>query len=153
MTEPLLLILLVLILGVSLVYVIKQVSDYYVGRYHFSIWAGVLLMTIAFLALGLVSGARERFTAYFLTILASGLLLFTLVQDIRLASFGMGLLAFILQFFLTISLIAIALVVFARWIMNRVLGKRSLSINPGLAIGLNTGDPFRLFFTVSRGKA
>ena len=141
------------LLGASLVYIIKQVSDYYVSKYHFSLWAGVLLFSIAFIFLALICGATQKITIDCLCIAAVGLILFTLIQDIRLSNVGMGLLAFLLQFLLTISLFSIIFVFAARWIMNRLLGKRAGFVaNPGLAIGLNRGEPFRCFFTLNFSK-
>lgn len=153
MTEPLLIIIAILIIGTSLVYIIKQVSDYYESKYRFSLWAGVLLLSIAFISFALISGANHRVTVVFLYAIALGLILFTLYRDIALSNVGMGLLAFILQFLLTISLFAIILVIITRWITNKVLGRRQyFNINPGIAIGLNTGEPFRCFFTMNMSK-
>lgn len=153
MTEPILVIIALIILGGSLVYIIKQVTDYYESKYHFSLWAGVLLFSVALIALALIAGAAHRATIDFLYLVAFGLLGFTLYRDISLSNAGMGLLAFVLQFLLSISLFAIILVVIARWIMNKVLGKKPYySINPGIAIGLNTGEPFRHFFTLTLNR-
>lgn len=150
MTEPILIMLALLMIGISIAYIIKQVSDYYVLKYHFSLWAGALLIFSAFMLFVLVVGAAESTTIYFLYIVGCGIILFTVVQDIRLSNIGMGLLAFLLQFLIAVSMISIILVVIARWIMNKVLAKKSgFTINPGIAIGLNTGEPFRYFFTLS----
>ena len=153
MTEAILIVLAIMIIGASLLYIIKQVSDFYSFKYSFSLWAGVLLMSVAFFFLALIAGATESATIYVLQAVAIGLFLFTLIQDIRLSNIGMGLIAFVLQFLLTISAVAIVLVFFARWVINKILGKRSaFSINPGIAIGLNTGKPFRQFFTLFLGR-
>ena len=150
MTESILILVAIMIVGISLLYVIKQLSDYYVAKYHFSLWAGVLLLSVAALLWLLISGASQIATVYFLGALASGLVLFTLIQDVRLSNVGMGIIAFIVQFLLVISLFALILTIIARWIMNRVLGRnKNWQINPGVLIGLNSGEPFRCFFTIS----
>lgn len=153
MTEVILIILVSSLVGVSLMYVIKQLSDYYATKYHFSLWAGVLLMAISLVALGLTESATEDITVHFLRIIAVGCILYTLCQDVRLFSVGMGLAAFTLQILLTASFFVIILAIITRWFMNAVLGKRSrLTINPGIAVGFNFGDPFRYFFTLSIHK-
>ena len=151
MTEPILAIVAIFIIGISLLFIVKELSNYYATKYHFSLWAGVLLMSIAAILMALISGASQMTTVHFLVILSSGLVLFTLIQDIRLSNTGMGIVAFIVQFLLTISLFAIILTIIARWIMNRVLGRsRNWEINPRVLFGLNSGESFRCFFTISR---
>lgn len=153
MTEALLILFFVLLLGTLLVYGVKQVSDYYVLKYHFSLWAGVLLFAIAFGCFALIPGASQQITVYFLLSLGIVIILFTLIQDVRLSSLGMGLLAFVLQFILVISIVSIVLFFIARWTMNKVLGHRPYySINPGIVLGLNAGEPFRCFFSISRNQ-
>ncbi len=150
MTESILAIVAIFIVGISLLYVIKELSDYYVTKYHFSLWCGVLLMSVAVILMILITGASQMTTVHFLVIIASGLVLFTLIQDIRLSSIGMGIVAFIVQFLLTISLFAIILTLIARWIMNKAFGKgNNWQINSGVLIGLHSGEPFRYFFTIS----
>lgn len=151
MTESILVIVCIFIIGISLLYIVKELSDYYVTKYHFSLWAGVLLMSIAAILAILINGASQMATVYVLEVLAFGLIIFTLIQDIRLSNIGMGIVAFIVQFLLTISLFAIILTIVARWIMNRVLGRgKNWQISPGVIVGLHSGEPFRCFFTVSR---
>lgn len=149
MAEAVLLLVAVLLLGSLAIRLVKKASDYYVNHYGFSLWAGAILIIVS-LAFSILSAmSKTHISQSICTIAGLFLALFTLVQDIRLSSFPKGFGAFIIQIIIALFCVSMLFVLLARSIINRIVGRPSdlHRINPGVALGLYPGAPFRCFFT------
>lgn len=150
MAELLLPLILVLLIGVALAFSIKKISDYYYSHYKFSIWAGVFIILIAGLFLFISVSATTKAGYAFFQIGGLFMIAFVCIQNVRLSTTLMGILAFVLQIFLAISFFALFLVYFSRRIINLILGKRTIfsHIEPGVAFGFHAGEPMRYYFSL-----
>lgn len=150
MAELILFLLLLLLIASLLIRSVKAISDYYMLHYSFSVWAGALLIFISFLLFALASISSTRFCFSICIIVALFLIIFTLVQDVRLSTMLKGVGVFLFQIIITILCIPMLLTIFTRRVFNLVLGRKTIAsrISPGLVLGLNTGAPFMYFFTL-----
>ncbi len=135
--------------GILMVTVIKRIDNYFIERYSFSIWAGAFVLFSSLLLLYIAMTAKTHVVYMLFRIIGIGLLAFVLIRNIRLSTLIMGVIAFILQFFLAISIAAIALTILARYIANRVLGKRTAfsHVQPVLTLDFMRGEPIRYYFS------
>ena len=117
LTELILLLLGTIVAALLLAYVIIKISSYYKHRYGFSVWGGMLLLTMAFL---LVTYDVYHFGGENVPMLliAAAALLLTAVQDIRLAGFGMGLLALLFQLAMAVGFLGVAVLFIIRYFVK-----------------------------------
>ena len=117
---------------IALAAIIRRVSAFFRERYNFSIWAGVLLIVIAFAITGYSYAHYGEINIPY-TVVASAIILLTAFLDIRHAGVGMGLLAVLIEIILSalfvvvlfLALVYLAIRAFRRgddWIVDRVTG-------------------------------
>ena len=151
MAEVILIIATIVIAGALLIHLIQRVTKYYYERFRLNLWIGVMVICLSFVLLIIAGNTVDEKIQYTVVTLATLLLMFTIVQDIRLSSFIMGIMAFLLQIAFSIIFVAIVISILLRIVTNRLLGKR-IRIEPGLGIPIGTkflGD-MRCFFSLSQ---
>ena len=149
MAEIILILAALIAFGVIIVIVIKRIDDYYIERYSFSIWAGAFVLLLSLLLLYIAMTARTYLVYELFRITGIILLVFVLIRNMRLSTIIMGVVAFVIQFFMAISLVAIALTMIARYIANRILGRRTVlsRIQPVITLSFIRGEPIRHYFS------
>lgn len=98
---------------------ISKISVFYRNHFNFSIWSGILLMSVALVSLVIIGSDNTSkhplvLVFVFLTYLLS------LVQDIRLSGFTYGILGFIFQVIMTFAMFSLLIIVLACW-LGRVI--------------------------------
>ena len=120
---------------IALAAIIRRVSVFFRERYNFSIWAGVLLIVIAFAIAGYSYAHYGEINTPYMGV-ALAIILLTAFLDFRHAGVGMGLLALLIEIILSaffvlvllLALVYLAIRAFRRgddWIVDRVTGTSS----------------------------
>lgn len=129
---------------------IKKVTEYYVRRFAFNIWAGTCLLMVGIIIL-LISGyANTKEARILLQIAGFFALAYVIIQDVRLSNLPMGLIAFIVQVFLAMSILTIFMFIAISLLINHMLARKRFTsqIQPIFLLGIRVDELFARFFRV-----
>ena len=113
---------------------IVKVSAFYRQRFGFSLWSGVLLFVVAVSILLIAETAPIKVqTQYVLMGILAILVILTGLNDVRLAGYAWGALAFCLQIVLSLCFVILVLVALHCWSGVRIKVRQHLLRNNVLA--------------------
>ena len=127
--------LLLIILGLGAVIVlsiklITRMALFYRTMYGFSIWSGVLFLIISMALLALNEGDSSN-NHILLSAIAGAIVLFTLVQDIRLSGVVYGILGFVFQIVMTFVFFFLFIIMLACF-LGRIVTRQTRRIDNSL---------------------
>lgn len=109
---------------------IVKVSAFYRQRFGFSLWSGVLLFVVAVSILLIAETAPIKVqTQYVLMGILAILVILTGLNDVRLAGYAWGALAFCLQIVLSLCFVILILVALVGLVLRRVFKIQSSLFN------------------------
>lgn len=126
---------------IAIITIIRRISAFYRQRYNFSIWSGVLLLTFAVIAAAFGYTYYNANIPFYISLICIGLIILTGWLDIRLAGFGMGLLALIIQLVLATGFIAVILFAIVYAIIRALRGGNDIILDAitGTSSGVRNG--------------
>ena len=135
--------LLLIILGLGAVIVlsiklITRIAVFYRTIYGFSIWSGVLFLIISIALLALIESDSSN-NHILLSTIAGAIILFTLVQDIRLSGVVYGSLGFVFQIVMTFVIFFLFIIMLACF-LGRIVTRQTRRVDNTL---LGVGEEIR----------
>ncbi len=109
---------------------IVKVSAFYKQKFSFSLWSGVLLLVVAVSLLLIAETAPiEAQTRYVLMGISAILVILTGFNDVRLAGYAWGALAFCLQIVLSLCFVVLIFIALIGFVLKRVFKLQGSLLN------------------------
>ena len=109
---------------------ITKIALFYRTTYGFSIWSGVLFLIVSIAMTALIEGDSSN-DYILLTVISGAIVLFTLVQDIRLSGFIYGFLGFVFQIVMTFVIFFLLIIILACFI-GRIVTRQTRRLDNSL---------------------